>query len=118
MRRFVRDAGDHLPELIDLTRSDCTTRNQRKAATLARRMDELELRIAALREQEALDAIRPDLDGQAVMAHLGVGPGRHVGEALAYLLELRMDEGPLGEEEARRRLDAWWSQRIASVDPG
>ena len=118
VRRFVRDAGDHLPELIDLTRSDCTTRNQRKAATLARRMDELELRIAALREQEALDAIRPDLDGQAVMAHLGVGPGRHVGEALAYLLELRMDEGPLGEEEARRRLDAWWSQRIASVDPG
>lgn len=118
VRRFVRDAGDHLPELIDLTRSDCTTRNQRKAATLARRMDELELRIAALREQEALDAIRPDLDGQAVMAHLGVGPGRHVGEALAYLLELRMDEGPLGEEEARRRLDAWWSQRNASVDPG
>jgi len=118
VRRFVRDAGDHLPELIDLTRSDCTTRNQRKAATLARRMDELELRIAALREQEALDAIRPDLGGQAVMAHLGVGPGRHVGEALAYLLELRMDEGPLGEEEARRRLDAWWSQRIASVDPG
>ncbi|MBK6856057.1 MAG: CCA tRNA nucleotidyltransferase [Microthrixaceae bacterium] len=100
VRRFVRDAGDHLPELIDLTRSDCTTRNQRKAATLARRMDELELRIAALREQEALDAIRPDLDGQAVMAHLGVGPGRHVGEALAYLLELRMDEGPLGEEES------------------
>jgi poly(A) polymerase len=119
VRRFVRDAGDHLSELIDLTRSDCTTRNQRRAATLARRMDELEERIAELREQEALDAIRPDLDGQQVMAHLGVGPGRHVGEALAHLLELRMEEGPLGEDEARRRLDRWWEDRGgAGVPPG
>jgi len=111
VRRFVRDAGDHLPELIDLTRSDCTTRNQRKAVTLARRMDELEERIAALRQQEEIDAIRPDIDGARVMQHLGVGPGRHVGEALAHLLELRMEEGPLGEDEALRRLDRWWSER-------
>jgi len=111
VRRFVRDAGDLLPELIELTRCDCTTRNQRKAATLSKRMDELEERIAELREREAIDAIRPDLDGKQVMDHLGVGPGRHVGEALAHLLDLRMEEGPLGEEEALRRLDAWWAER-------
>jgi poly(A) polymerase len=111
VRRFVRDAGDHLSELIELTRCDCTTRNQRKAATLAKRMDELEARIAELREKEALDAIRPDLDGRQVMEHLGIGPGPHVGEALSHLLELRMEEGPLGEEEAYRRLDAWWAAR-------
>jgi poly(A) polymerase len=110
VRRFVRDAGDELRELIDLTRSDCTTRNQRKAARLSRRMDELEERIAALREQEELDALRPDLDGNQIMEHLGLGPGRHVGEALSFLLDLRLEEGPLGEEEARRRLDAWWAQ--------
>jgi poly(A) polymerase len=117
VRRFVRDAGDHLAELIDLTRSDCTTRNQRKAATLARRMDELEDRIAVLRQQEALDAIRPDLDGQQVMAHLGVGPGRHVGEALAFLLEVRMEEGPLDEDEAFGRLDQWWAARRGVDSP-
>lgn len=111
VRRFVRDAGDHLDELIELTRCDCTTRNRRKAATLARRMDELEERIAELRAREALDAIRPDLDGDEVMAHLDVGPGRHVGEALAHLLELRMERGPLGRDEALSELDAWWSAR-------
>jgi poly(A) polymerase len=111
VRRFVRDAGDQLSDLIELTRCDCTTRNQRKADRLARRMDELEARIAELRAKEELDAIRPDLDGRQVMAHLGVGPGRHVGQALDHLLELRLEEGPLGEEEARRRLDAWWETR-------
>lgn len=111
VRRFVRDAGDELDRLIELTRCDCTTRNQRKAATLARRMDELEARIAELREREAIDAIRPELDGRQVMDHLGIGPGPHVGEALAHLLEIRLDEGPLGEEEALRRLDAWWADR-------
>jgi poly(A) polymerase len=111
VRRFVRDAGDEegLRRLIELTRCDCTTRNQRKAATLARRMDELEARIAELRQQETLDAIRPDLDGRQVMDHLGVGPGPHVGKALAHLLEVRLEEGPLGEEEALRRLDEWWA---------
>ncbi|MCB0978955.1 MAG: CCA tRNA nucleotidyltransferase [Acidimicrobiales bacterium] len=111
VRRFVRDAGEVLEELIELTRCDCTTRNKRKAERLSRRMDELEERIAALKAQEELDAIRPDLDGKAVMAHLGLPPGREVGEALDFLLELRLEEGPLGEEEARRRLDAWWAER-------
>jgi len=109
VRRFVRDAGDQLSNLIELTRCDCTTRNQRKAAMLSRRMDDLEVRIAELQEREALDALRPDLDGRQVMDHLAVGPGRHVGQALDFLLELRLEEGPLGEEEATRRLDAWWA---------
>jgi poly(A) polymerase len=77
-------------------------------------MDELEARITELRSQEEMAAIRPDLDGVAVMKHLGIGPGRDVGEALNFLLELRLDEGPLGEEEAGRRLDAWWAARSAS----
>ena len=111
VRRFVRDAGDQLDELIELTRCDVTTRNKKKAERLARRMDELEARIAELQEQEELAAIRPDLDGTQVMEHLGVGPGREVGEALAFLLELRLDEGPLGEDEAYRRLDAWWAEQ-------
>ncbi|MEZ5144458.1 MAG: HDIG domain-containing protein [Acidimicrobiales bacterium] len=111
VRRFVRDAGPLLGELISLTRSDCTTRNRRKAEELARRMDDLEARIDALRAQEALDAIRPDLDGRQVMEHLGISPGPEVGSALEMLLELRLEEGPLGEEEAYRRLDAWWSAR-------
>ncbi len=108
VRRFVRDAGPLLSELIELTRCDCTTRNQRKAATLARRMDELEERIAELETAEELKAIRPDLDGQAVMARLGIPPGPVVGKALAFLMELRLEEGPLGEDEAGRRLDTWW----------
>ncbi|MFL6204255.1 MAG: CCA tRNA nucleotidyltransferase [Acidimicrobiales bacterium] len=111
VRRYVRDAGDLLDELNELTRCDCTTRNEKRARMLARRMDALEARIAELREREELAAIRPDLDGDQVMAHLGIGPGRPVGEALAMLLEARLDEGPLGEEEAFRRLDAWWSAR-------
>jgi poly(A) polymerase len=116
VRRFVRDAGPLLSELIELTRCDCTTRNERKARTLARRMDDLEERIAELAEREELEAIRPDLDGNQVMAHLDLRPGREVGQALEFLLELRLDEGPLGEEEAYRRLDAWWADRGASAD--
>ena len=111
VRRYVRDAGHLLDELNELTRCDCTTRNEKRARLLARRMDALEARIAELREQEELAAIRPDLDGEEVMAHLGIAPGRVVGEALAMLLEARLDEGPLGKEEARRRLDAWWASR-------
>jgi len=108
VRRYVRDAGPLLAQLNELTRCDCTTRNAAKAKQLAKRMDELEVRIEELSAQEELNAIRPDLDGSEIMEHLGIGPGRHVGQALTYLLELRMDEGPLGEEEAIRRLDAWW----------
>jgi poly(A) polymerase len=117
VRRFVRDAGDLLPELVELTRCDCTTRNERKARSLAKRMDELEERIAELQASEELDAMRPDLDGRRVMDHLGLRPGPQVGQALDFLLELRLEEGPLGEEEATRRLDAWWAARQAG-SPG
>jgi poly(A) polymerase len=110
----VRDAGPLLDDLNELTRSDCTTRNAKKAAALARRMDQLEERIAELREQEELEALRPELDGRKVMDHLGVGPGPVVGQALDFLMELRLDEGPLGEDEAYRRLDAWWAERNGS----
>jgi poly(A) polymerase len=111
VRRYVRDAGPLLDRLNELTRCDCTTRNAAKARALGRRMDELEARIAVLREQEELDAIRPDLDGTQIMDQLGLRPGRDVGAALSFLLELRLEEGPLGEEEARRRLQAWWDER-------
>ena len=111
VRRYARDAGPLLDDLNELTRSDCTTRNERKARLLAARMDALEARIAELRTQEELDALRPDIDGNRVMELLGIGPGRQVGEALAMLLEARLDEGPLGQEEAERRLLAWWAER-------
>lgn len=114
VRRYVRDAGPYLDMLNELTRCDCTTRNAAKARALARRMDELEARIAELREQEELHALRPDLDGNQVMDLLGIGPGPAVGEALAFLMELRLDEGPLGEEEAAARLRAWWAAQPAS----
>jgi poly(A) polymerase len=108
VRRYVRDAGPLLDRLNELTRCDSTTRNANKAKALGRRMDELEARIADLRQQEELDAIRPDLDGAQVMEELGLSPGREVGRALAFLLELRLEEGPLGEDEARKRLTEWW----------
>ena len=107
VRRYVRDAGPLLDDLNELTRCDCTTRNAKKAAALARRMDELEARIAELREQEELAKIAPALDGDEVMEFLGVPPGRIVGEAKAFLLELRLDEGEIPAEEARERLLAW-----------
>ena len=111
VRRYVRDAGPLLEQLNELTRSDCTTRNAARARALERRMDELERRIEELRAQEELDAIRPELDGTQVMAHLEIGPGPAVGAALEFLLELRLDEGLLGEDEVTRRLDDWWRQR-------
>jgi poly(A) polymerase len=111
VRRYVRDAGPLLDELNELTRCDCTTRNKRRADELARRMDSLEERIAQLREQEELDAIRPDLDGRDVMELLGVPAGPVIGKALAFLLEVRMEEGPLERDEAERRLRAWWESQ-------
>jgi poly(A) polymerase len=111
VRRYVRDAGPLLDRLNELTRCDCTTRNANKARALSRRMDELEARIDDLRQQEELDAIRPELDGAQVMDQLGLRPGRDVGRALAFLLDLRMEEGPVGEAEARRRLSDWWRQQ-------
>jgi poly(A) polymerase len=109
VRRYVRDAGDLLVDLNVLTRCDCTTRNERKAELLARRMDELEARIGELAAAEELKAIRPELDGNQVMERLGLRPGPAVGRALTFLLELRLDEGLLGEDEVGRRLDAWWA---------
>jgi poly(A) polymerase len=110
VRRYVRDAADLLHELNVLTRCDCTTRNERKAKQLSKRMDDLEERIDVLAEAEELAKIRPELDGKAVMDHLGVPPGRHVGEALEFLLELRLEEGVIGEAAAKERLDAWWAE--------
>jgi poly(A) polymerase len=107
VRRYVRDAGPLLNELNELQRADCTTRNQRKAAALARRMDDLEVRIASLRAREELDAIRPPLDGRQVMAYLGISPGPAIGEALDTLLEARLDEGPIDVDDAYDRLEAW-----------
>ncbi|MCK6066225.1 MULTISPECIES: CCA tRNA nucleotidyltransferase [Microbacterium] len=111
VRRYVRDAGEQLERLHILTRADVTTRNKRKAARLAGAYDDIESRIAALREQEELDSVRPDLDGNRIQEILGIRPGREVGEAYRFLLELRLDEGPLGEEEAERRLREWWAAR-------
>ena len=111
VRRYVRDAGDELELLHILTRADVTTRNQQKADRLAFAYDDLEQRIAELQEQEQLDAMRPDLDGEHIMAILGIPPGRDVGAAYRFLLEMRMDEGPLGEKEATKRLLQWWSER-------
>jgi poly(A) polymerase len=111
VRRYVRDAGELLERLNLLTRADCTTRNPNKARALAARMDELEARIEELAALEELHAIRPDLDGNQIMEVLGIGPGPDVGAARDFLLELRLDEGPLGEEEARKRLLAWWEER-------
>ncbi len=91
-----------------MTRADCTTRNEQRVRELEARMDELELRLAELAERESLDAIRPEIDGEQVMAELGLKPGRDVGKALAFLLEVRLDEGLVGDEEIRRRLLAWW----------
>jgi poly(A) polymerase len=111
VRRYARDAGPLLEQLNQLTRADCTTRNKAKARMLAERMDALEERIAELRDREELDSLRPDIDGRQVMEHLDMPPGPEVGEALRYLLELRIEEGPLGEDEAFKRLDEWWAQR-------
>lgn len=111
VRRYVRDAGDLLEQLHILTRADVTTRNERKARRLASAYDDLEQRIAELAEQEELDSIRPDLDGEAIMRELGLKPGPDVGAAYRFLLETRMDEGPLGEDEAKARLRTWWAAR-------
>ena len=111
VRRYVRDAGDQLERLHILTRADVTTRNRRKADRLGFAYDDLEQRIAELNEKEELGAVRPDLDGEQIMAVLGLKPGREVGEAYRYLLEQRLDDGPLGEAEATRRLQEWWAGR-------
>ncbi|MGO1315913.1 MAG: CCA tRNA nucleotidyltransferase [Cellulomonadaceae bacterium] len=111
VRRYVTDAGPLLERLHRLTRADCTTRNRRKAQRLSQAYDSLEARIAELAEKEEIAAIRPDLDGTEIMAALGIGPGPEVGAAYRFLLELRMEDGPLGPDEARSRLLLWWAER-------
>jgi poly(A) polymerase len=109
VRRYVRDAGPLLERLHILTRADCTTRNARKAERLRRTYDDLEKRITRLLAEEELAALRPDLDGQQIMAVLGIAPGPMVGKAYSFLLERRLDEGPLGEERATAELLSWWA---------
>jgi poly(A) polymerase len=111
VRRYVRDAGEELERLHILVRADVTTRNKRKADRLSFAYDDLEARIAVLAEQEELQAIRPELDGEAIMAILDLPPGREVGEAYKFLLELRLDEGEIGVDEVTKRLRAWWESR-------
>jgi poly(A) polymerase len=111
VRRYVTDAGSVLEWLHRLTRADCTTMNRRKAARLWSAYDGLEQRIDRLREQEEIDAIRPDLDGQQIMEALGIAPGPAVGQAYRFMLDLRMERGPMDEEQAKAALRAWWSAR-------
>ncbi len=111
VRRYVRDAGDQLDRLHILTRSDVTTRNRRKAERLAFAYDDLEQRIAEISEKEELNSMRPDLNGEQIMEILEIPAGPEVGKAYKYLLELRIENGPLGEQEAKKRLLEWWSAR-------
>jgi poly(A) polymerase len=111
VRRYVRDAGPLLDKLNQLTRADCTTRDPKRAERFALLQDELEERIARLAEQENIEAMRPTLDGLQVMERLGLEPGPLVGEALAFLMEVRMERGEIPEEEAYERLDAWAKER-------
>jgi poly(A) polymerase len=111
VRRYVVDAGPLLSRLNKLVRSDCTTRNKRKAAALSAAYDALERRIAALQEQEALDAIRPDLDGNEIMRILDIPPGPAVGQAWQFLKDLRMELGPLDHDRAVEELRRWWAQQ-------
>ncbi len=110
VRRYAREAGPLLGYLNELVRADCTTRNRRKAADLQHHVDDLEARIARLAEQERRAAERPLLDGHAVMARYGVGPGPEVGRALAFLLELRRTEPELDAPATEARLDTWWAR--------
>jgi len=115
VRRYIRDAEHKLNHLHVLTRADCTTRNQRKAESLAKTYDSLEERILKLMEEEELEKIRPDLDGIEIMEILGLSPSPLVGRAYQYLLELRMDRGPLGAEAAKAELLNWWSQNQPKI---
>ncbi|MBC7375672.1 MAG: hypothetical protein H7323_16910 [Frankiales bacterium] len=110
VRRYVTDAGPELARLHKLVRSDCTTRNRRRAAALDAAYDDLERRIAELSAREELDAIRPDLSGEDIMALLGVPEGRVVGQARKHMLAVRMERGPLPREQAEAELHAWAAQ--------
>ncbi len=116
VRRYVRDAGHLYEKLNALTRADVTTGNPKRAARIQRRVDELEERVERLREQEELEAMRPPIDGNRIMSHLGIRPGPVVGEAWNHLLELRLDRGAMSEAEALAALDVWWAERQARED--
>ena len=109
VRRYARDGGPLLGDLNDLVRSDCTSRNPRRVAALHEALNDLEKRIANLAREEARKAERPEIDGGAVIAHLGIEPGPEVGRALRFLLELKRTEGALGEQAVLERLDVWWA---------
>jgi poly(A) polymerase len=111
VRRYVRDAGPLLPVLNELVRCDVTTRSQKRARAISRRIDELEDRIVELRKKEELDALRPPIDGNDVIRHLGLKPGPQVGEAMRLLLEHRIEDGPYDAEEAYALLDRWWAEQ-------
>lgn len=116
VRRYARDAGPLLGQLNALVRSDCTTRNKQKASDLQGWIDDLERRIADLAEEERRAAERPQIDGQAVMDHLGTGGGRHVGDILKMLLEVKRTEGELPDSELFTRVDAWWTANRARYE--
>lgn len=117
VRRYAADAGELLPRLHKLVRADCTTRNRRRAAALQATYDDLERRIAEIREAEDLARVRPDLDGNAIMELLGLQPGPDVGKAWRYLKELRLDRGPLDRDEAEAALKQWWSRQGGASTP-
>jgi poly(A) polymerase len=115
VRRYITDAGPLLPRLHRLTRSDCTTRNLRKAQSLSRTYDDLEARITRLLAKEQLDAVRPELDGTEIAEVLGIAPGPVLGRAYKYLLSVRMDQGPIGKEAAILALQTWWADQPEST---
>ena len=112
VRRYARDGGALLGDLNDLVRSACTSRNPRRVVALRAALDDLERRISELAREEAVKAERPEIDGDRVIAHLGIDPGPVVGQALQFLLELKRSEGTLGETEVLSRLDVWWADRL------
>jgi poly(A) polymerase len=118
VRRYVRDAGPLLDRLNQLTRADVTTANLFKAKQFRALQDDLEERIARLAEEENLDAMRPALDGNEIMAHLGLEPGRLVGEARDHLMEIRLERGPVSREEALALLDEWAASKGIAVPEG
>ena len=117
VRRYARDAGPLLGDLNDMVRSDCTSRNVKRIEALHDALDRFEVRIARLAREQTVAAQRPELDGDEVMAHLGLAPGREVGQAMKFLLELRRTDGEIGDTEVRRRLDTWWATQ-ACVEYG
>ena len=117
VRRYARDAGPLLGDLNDMVRSDCTSRNVKRIEALHDALDRFEVRIARLAREQAAAEVRPELNGEEVMAHLGLLPGPDVGRAMNFLLELRRTEGELGDAEVRHRLDAWWAAQGSATAP-